>query len=350
MKKTFYAAKINVHQEIFSNKLQKIIQVNIPNAILKMPSIKVNSYNLSFTDVKEIKHEDQRLIIGNVTKSKHASQKVRIGSTTNIVTSEHELAYTSFFIYHPLNEIIVYEVNSSIRDKDFRNFFTQFLSKDRSIGEVKIQPVPEPYRIRNELESMDKITTVHFKLIHPNPGKKEFNMYNSIIQEAKLKELDIKMVNDKGLKLTEGSQEEKTEEVNLEERPRKLIPYTEDDDKNEAQILEDESASLVADENNDKDVEHSNTTVKKYNDPIENGIALVESGYGSIDIKGYDITRVKGKGNRTRRQIKNRKFSSVDSVRRITVSEMSVEPLINRLFKFILDVKEKFNSKEDDDE
>ncbi|MGG1639762.1 hypothetical protein ACIFQM_00405, partial [Paenibacillus sp. NRS-1782] len=295
---------------------------------------RVNTYNLSFTDVEEIEHEKNKLIVGNITKSKHAPQKVRIGSTTGVVRSEYELARTSFFVYHPQNEIIVYEVNSSIKDTDFRVFFTKFLSKDHLIGEVKIKPVPEPYQIRTELESIQTITSVHFQLIHPNPGKKDFNLYNQIIHENKLKELDIKMVNNQGLQLKALPKvEQLTERDNFE--PIILSTYIELDE-----IEERKQETVSTEESKDEE----------YTQSIENGIHLVESGYGSVEIKGFDIVTLPGKGKKSKKRKKKRTFSSNRSVRKITTNEYSQNGLITRILNFIIDVREKASAKGEADD
>lgn len=328
MKKTFYAAKINVHENIFSQNLQEIIRVHIPKAILAMPTIKVNSFNLSFTDAVEIVHDGHTLIIGNITKSKYASQKVKIGSSTNYVKSEHELAKTSFFVYHPENEIIAYEVNSSITDKEFRSFFTTILSRDNNIGEVKIKTIPEPFKIRSEIQAMQTVTTIHFHLIHPNPGKKAFNLYNKIIQDNKLKELEIKMNNNKGLVLKPQALVTEQSKVQLPNEEIVLPTFID-----------------LTDVGNDKavpnPVDNREFEVEEFTESIENGISLVESGYGTVDIKGYDEITVEGKRKRTKKIKRNRFFSSKKSVRMIKTDEYSQERLLTRILNFIVDVKNK---------
>lgn len=345
MKKTFYAAKVNVHENIFNQNLENIIHKFIPEAILKMPTIKINSYNLSFTDAKEILFDGTRLIVGNITKSKYASQKVRIGSSTNIVRSEHELARTSFFVYHPQNEIIVYEVNSFIKDQDFRDFFTKFLSRDPEIGEVKIKPVPEPYKIRSELESIEIVTAVQFQLIHPNPGKTEFNLYNQIIQEARLKELDIKMVNSQGLQLEDMSETQMHDKISNNETIE-LKTYIELEEIQGSEKVSQYKTSIEDSLKKDS----SNMVNRKYTRSIENGIALVESGYGSVEIKGFDIVTTPGKGKRLKKKKKNRTFSSSKSIRKITTNISNENGLLSRILNFIIDVKEKYSEKEAYDE
>ncbi|WP_028592379.1 hypothetical protein [Paenibacillus massiliensis] len=328
MKKTFYAAKINVHENIFNQNLQEIIRVHIPKAILAMPTIRVNSFNLSFTDVVETIFEGNRIIAGNITKSKHSSQKVRIGSSTNIVKSEYELAKTSFFVYHPESEIICYEVNSSINDDEFRSFFTKILSRDNIIGEVIIKTIPEPYKIRSEIQAMQTVTTIHFQLIHPNPGKDAFNLYNKIIKDNQLKELEIKMFNKKGVVL------------------RSTLPVIEEfSGQNEEVII----LKPYIDLNEEKDKSMPNpifdngAETGEFNESIENGISLVESGYGAVSIKGFDEITIPsaGKGKRKKKIKKNRFFSSQRSVRMIKTDEYSQERLIRRIINFIQDVKNK---------
>lgn len=80
--RVFYAAKINIHGNIFSQDLDELIKVHIPRVILESDSIKVNTWNWSFTDIENKEINGRQLITGNVTKSKHTTQKVRMGQKT----------------------------------------------------------------------------------------------------------------------------------------------------------------------------------------------------------------------------------------------------------------------------
>lgn len=290
-KRVFYAAKVNVHAHIFSQNLQELISFHIPRVILEAPSIKVNSFNWSFTDTKELFHDNHRIIIGNVTRSKHTNQKVKIGHKTDKIRSEYEIARTAFFVYHPESEILVHEVNSSIPDDAFRIFFTKLLSRDPYIGDVVIKAIPEPRKIRDEILMMNVVTDLHFNLIHPNPGKPEHNLYQQLIREQKLKELEIRMSNKlEGIKLTD----------------------------------------------NDFDLDGN----VKFSENIESGINLVESGYGTVDVRGFNPQIIEGK----KKQLVRKKplfFTSRKSIRMIKTIDYDENRLRSRIVSFILDIKNK---------
>jgi len=292
-KRTFYAAKINIHGNIFSQNLQELIHIYIPNTILESVPIKVNTWNWTFTDVKEVISNDRKIIVGNVTKSKYQNQTVRINTVTKRVKSEHELAYRAFFVYDPIGEILAHESTSSISANEFIYMFKNLLSRNPLIGEVKIVPVPEPFMIRKEILSIEKLTQVNFHLIHPNPGKQEFNLYQRMIKENRLKELDIKMTNKDGLDLSSK-----------------------------------ETITNV----------HENKPT--FTNAIEDGIALVEAGYGQVEVRGYDEVKIQGKKKElTRKQ--RRAFSSKRSVRTLKSSERDNSRLLPRIVDFILDVINK---------
>ncbi|MDY0404654.1 hypothetical protein P5G51_003870 [Virgibacillus sp. 179-BFC.A HS] len=243
----FYAAKINIHGNIFSQDLENLIYNHIPRVLLESTTIKIHTWNWTFTDVEKINYNEQILITGNLTKSKHVNQKIRKGNKTSTVNSDDELAQTSFFVYDIKNEILAHEKTGSIDIVDFRNVFTDILGRDEYVGEVKIYPIPEPYKIREEISTMEKLTSLKFYLIHPNPGKKEFNLYQKIIKENSLKELDIGMENKDGFEITKTA-----------------------------------VGTAAQDE-------------PKFNSTVEAGIELVESGYGDIKVKGYNTYIKKGK-------------------------------------------------------
>ncbi|WP_058300597.1 hypothetical protein [Gorillibacterium timonense] len=294
-KKVFYASKVNVHANIFSQNLNDIIEIHIPRAILSAPSLKKGSYNWSITDVNKVLVEGSELITGNLTKSRYASMKKRDGMNTKDIVTDFEVAHTSRFFYHPVSEIIVHEFSSYINEEDFISIFQQLIGRDVYIGEIKVILIPEPHKIRSELKSIQKVTSIHFHLIHPNPGKKEFDLYNNLINQHDLKELDLCMANRDGMKIS---------------------------DKNDPDHL---------------------------TDAIESGIQLVETGYGGVDIKGFDEVKVKGK-RKDKIVREQRAFLSRKSIRKITVNEFGEEVLLSRIRSFILDVKDKVVNKGDEDD
>ncbi|QIC07641.1 hypothetical protein GOP56_19950 [Brevibacillus sp. 7WMA2] len=318
-KRTFYAAKINVHENIFSQDLDKIIEYEIPKTIMESKTIKLKSWNWTFTDINQIIHQGRKIIFGNVTKSKYKQLKVRIDTVTTNVISEHELAYTAFFIYDLESEILAHESTSSISVKEFLNLFTYLLSQNPVIGEVIIKSITEDQFIRKELLSIQKVTQIQFHLIHPNPGRrKSFNLYQKMIHQNRLKSLDIKMTNKDGVEIIE-----------------EQLDFKNDSEKDTS------TTDQHSDTSTHEKHESSNTTLgKKLTTYIEYGIQLVESGYGEIKIKGFDETIRKGK---TKNYIdkKPRNFSSENSIRRINVTEDEPVRLRSKLVTFILNVIKK---------
>ncbi len=283
----FYASKVNVHAHIFSFDLDEIINKHIPRVINQAPSLKIGSFNWAITDVKQLPHTDDGVfIMGNMTKSKPATLKKVNGSSTEDVTTDFDVGKVAAFVYHSKSEILVHEVNSYITEENFTGVFERLIGKDIYVGDIKVIPIPEPHKIRAEILSMQKVSSIHFHLIHPNPGEKEFNLYNNLIDEHNLKELDLRLMNKDGMKIKENEDQE------------------------------------------------------EFTDTIESGIQLVESGYGEVDIRGYDEVRVKGR-KRDRIERKKRSFFSKRSVRKITVNEFGEETLISRIKSFIDDVRAK---------
>ncbi|MED3965016.1 hypothetical protein [Niallia taxi] len=291
-KRTFYAAKINVHENIFSLELNEIINTHIPRVIMESKPIKINSWNWSFTDVLQMQNNNENILIGNVTKSKFTSQKVKIGDKTEKRKTDFELAHTAFFVYDPQSEILAHESTGSISAQEFRELFTKLLSRDPMVGDVVINPIPVPQHIRSQLLTIDNITHIGFYLIHPNPGKDEFNSYQDIINDAGLKELVIQMENKDGFNvLSKQASENKPEFISS----------------------------------------------------VENGISLVESGYGTIDVKGYNEVIVQGK-RKDRIEKSKKKFSSRKSVRHVILNEIDNLSLVSKLCSFIKLSKNKVNS------
>lgn len=287
-KRKFYIAKVNIHGNIFSQNLEELINVHIPRVILNPKEIKINTWNWSFTDVATFEIEEKKFIIGNVTKSKYKNQKIKDGAKTFIHPSENELAETAFFVYDPESELLVHQSNASISAMEFQNFFTLLLSRDTHVGEVVINPIPVPYRIKEELKGYDKITRISFHLIHPNPGKKEFNLYNRIIHDVQLKELDIDMKNKDGIDIF-------------------------------------------------SDKKHSSENL---NEVIEDGIKLVENGYGDIDINGYNEHTIQGK-KRPKKVKQPKRFKSASSVRFLTLIDGDLDRTVAKIYDFMKDVISK---------
>ncbi|MBN8434690.1 hypothetical protein JF536_11345 [Priestia flexa] len=280
----FHIAKINISQNIFSQNLNDLISIHIPRVIMNPETLRINSWNWSFTDVEQTKINNIELITGNVTKSKKMKQKIKDGSHTREKQLDHETAMTSFFIYEPQSELLVYEVTGSITSDQFIQLFTKLLSRDVYVGAVVIKPLTKPFHIKEAIYTFDKVTQIEFNLIHPNPFKEEFNLYQDIIDANNLKHLNIEMENRDGIKI-------------------------QDDDAK-----------------------------SNFTPTIENGIALVEKGYGDIQVKGFNEIVVKGK-KKNKITKKKKSFSSAKSQLIHKTKENSKPNLLKELLSFILSVK-----------
>jgi hypothetical protein len=298
-RRVFFAAKINVHENIFSQDLEKIIYEHIPRVILQSSApIKVNTWNWSFTDVESLDFIGKNILVGNITKSKIVKQKVRIGTKTLKKSTENEIAHTAFFVYDPFTEILAHEVTGAITKNDFMKLFAQLLSSDPYVGDVRVISIPVPQKIRTELLLIENITEIKFDLIHPNPGKKEFNTYQRLIKDSSSTELSVKLSNPRGIKV-------KSEETNP-------------------------------------------VSTNEFVDSIEDGIYLVESGYGTVGVKGFNEVQIPGKRKKFITKKKTKRFSSSNSYQQIKTDETDHSKLVNRIIQFIKNVKDKDSGNEDD--
>ncbi|SFG09488.1 hypothetical protein [Sporolactobacillus nakayamae] len=341
----FIAEKINVHENIFSQDLDNIISYHIPRAIQEMPTIRHNSWNCSFTDVSKRVINNIPILFGNLTKSKQMKQKIKEESITREKVTEDELAQTALFIYEPGSEILVHEVNSQIDAEEFKKIFEKILSKDLHVGDVIIMPIPVPQKIRYELSLIEKITKIKFEFIHPNPGSKEYNIYSSLIAINNAKKFKLEYMNKDGIKISGAKKikikkktvsEEEDLLKALSEMNQKEIDNTstaETDKSSSKQPIELNSTSSVIEDQQDE-------TDKPFNKSIEDGIELVESGYGTVSATGYTSTYVQSQ-NKRKKHNKKRSFSSSNSIQQINTDEHDIDKLLSKIHNFIARVKSK---------
>lgn len=275
----FYVAKINIHGNIFSQDLNKLIHEEIPRVIRDADTIKINSWNWSFTDITTNVSDGQSYFTGNLTKSKKKKYKAKIGSETYQKQSEDEMAETAFFLYLPDKEILIHESTSEINKKNFIQVFTQLLSTNHVIGKVIINHIPIRNDIRQEIKSIEKVTELNISLIHPNPGKSEYNLYNKLIFENQLKTLDIDMKNQDGI-----------------------------------HVLDEDS--------------------QEFTQNIESALTLVEAGYGSIGVKGHDTKVVQGKRKQRIEKIP-RKYDTSKSIQNKKITDTDPEITTKKLLDFV---------------
>lgn len=283
-KHIFYFAKINVHEKIEDKNLKNIINSEIPRVIKNATDLKIGQSTISFTDVEEITIVDTNFIRGNLTTSKKENLRVKDGRTTYLEKSDKELANSAMFLYAVESEILAFETIANINQKKFIELFTKLLGQDSKIGEVKINIIPEDYKIVQELIIPDKIKSIEFSLIKPNPRARQYNTYKRIIDETSAKKATIKI----------------------------------EDIKDGLEVKIDD---------------HGKVETKS----IEDGIELVEKGYGTVEIRSESYTRVpSGKKRKTTKKItKLRKFNSSKSYKFKAFTNKFQEDVVNSIYDFI---------------
>ncbi|WP_017379778.1 hypothetical protein [Paenisporosarcina sp. TG-14] len=277
-KKKFYFAKVNVSENIFSPDVNTIINELIPMAIRNHSSIISNNESqFSFTDTDEILVNNRLYIHGNLTKAKKMKLLIKDGETTKIKIYDDLGAKVVKFIYDIENEVIVYCPTSDINENHFIKFFQELVELDLRIGEIKIIPYSTKNSIREKIKSFEVVTELNFYLIKPNPGKKEFYDFEKIIDENNLKELNLKMYNEQGIK------------------------YNKEENEND------------------------------FTDSIESGLSLVESAYGTVEVKGYNKVRVPVPGKKDKINKKIARATSATFNRFISVRETDVRDIIKKI-------------------
>lgn len=284
-RKRFYFAKLNVSENIFSPDIYTIIHELIPKAIRNHSAvISYKSNEFSFTDTKEIEINGRIFIHGNLTKAKKMKALIKDGESTKIKTYDDLGAKVAKFFYDIENEIVVYSPTSDISEHHFIKFFQELVELDINIGEIKIIPYTKENSIRDKIKSFDIVTELNFYLIKPNPGKKEFFDFERIIDDNNLKELDLKMFNEQGIK------------------------YNKDGINNE------------------------------FTDSIESGLSLVESAYGTVEVKGYNRVKVPVPGKKDKINKRRVTATSAKFNRFITIRETDVRGIIKKISQEILNI------------
>ena len=326
--KTFYFAKVNVHENIFSEDLDNIIKNEIPRVIESATDIKLNSSTISFTDIIKTQIEDKTIIMGHVTNSKKEKMRFKEGPTTYFTMSEKEIANSALFIYDIESEILAFTTASKISIADFITYFTKLLSQDPMVGTVIIKTLPERYDLIKEFKVLDKITSVKFSLIQPNPRTRHYNLYNKIIGETKAKTLDVTIKED-----SDGIDIGVTKKVSNQK-----ITQEEDSPKQLTLPLEESTSLQMQDESSNQ--EFSNDE-EQFNQPISDGIELVNNGYGEIVIKGETYSYISQGGKRKKeKKISHKKtFKSKESIKKLAVKGLDTFRAINKVVQYIKDLK-----------
>lgn len=285
--KKYYFSKLSVSGNIFSPNVNVIINELIPEVILnKNNAITYYKSQYKFTDTYKIEVDGNTYIHGNLAKAKKVKALIIEDGNTKEKEYDDLGASVAEFIYDITTEVVAYRPTSDIKNENFVKFFKELIETDIRIGELKLIPYTKKNKIREVIRSFDVVTELNFYLIKPNAGRKEFYDFENIILENNLKELDLKMANKEGIK------------------------YTKDEDENE------------------------------FTDSIESGISLVESAYGTLDVKGYNKTRIKVPGKKDKINKKKGNATSAKFNRFLTVHETDVRDIIRKIgqeIKKILD-------------
>jgi len=280
--KVFYFAKINIHGNIFKPNLEELIHTEIPRVIESAKDIKLKNSTISFTDIIRKEINNRVVLIGHLTNSKKEKLRFKNGSNTFVSNTDNEVANSAMFIYDLKSEILTFTTTTKIGVHQFIKHFTNLLSQDEVVGKVVIKLIPEEYDIIEEIKAIDKITFLKFSLIHPNPGKRHYNMYQKMVKETSSKEIEISFKDEKdGLNI--GTEEE---------------------------------------------------TIG--NETISDGIQMVQSGYGEIEFRGENISYVEsGKIRKTKKRLINKKrFNSKNSNKKLHVKGVSSTKAIEKVINY----------------
>ena len=281
--KTFYFAKINIHGNIFKPNLDELIEEEIPRVIENAQEIKLKHSTISFTDINRLNIDGNITIIGHVTNSKKERLRYKDGTKTFVASTEHEVANSAMFIYDLKSEILAFTTASKISVNSFIDYFTNLLSNDDKVGKVIIKLIPENYDIIKEIKSVEKITYIKFSLIHPNPGKRHYNLYKQLVKDTSSREMEVS--------------------------------FKDDADGLTVKIEEDQIKT----------------------DAIKYGVDLVESGYGEIEMRGENYSYIEsGKNRRTKKRVsKKKRFNSKTSNKKLSLKGIRTSAAIKKVTEYI---------------
>lgn len=292
MKQTKYlAAKVNIHGNIFSRNVDELIDIHIPNAILSYPEIYFRKWSWGFTNLQKIQVNNEEIIKGNLTKyTVNPKETVKDGNKVKVITSPLTIARTAFFVYHIKKEIVVFENTSEITPENFTKMFAKLISKHECIGEIIVNFIPEEKVIENELKKIETLTYLKFSIIHPNRSREDFDLYQKVIEENKSKKVELTMRNSEGLNIM-------------------------------------------------KEIDNEEEGKGQFNDVVQDGIKLINKGYGDVKASGFKKIVVHGKGKKGKIKKQNQKFSSNNSITNMETAETDENKLITKMVSFIINIK-----------
>lgn len=195
----FIASKVNIHENIFSENVESLIRL-IPTAILNKPEISQGNFKWKITETNEIEEDGYTFIYGDLVRSRSESVEILKGDDLQEYPIP-DRAYTSRFVYEPVNEILIFEETSKIRRDDFVEIFEKLIQKsDIQIGEVVISYINKTEDLVEKILSLDVLTKIEFEFIHPNfHQKKAFRSLASILAEENAKRMQLNLENKDGL-------------------------------------------------------------------------------------------------------------------------------------------------------
>lgn len=275
----FLAAKVNINANIFSANMKELIPL-IPDAILKKPEIKKNSWTWKFRDLKEFHDDGTRYIYGNLGKSRQEVVTVDEGDKTGIYTIPKPVASNSQFLYDSNSEILIFEETGKIGRDDFIEMFERLVFQSNiNIGEIKVTLIPIKEIVYKEIMSIDLLTRIEFDFIPPNfMGKKDFKSLHQIIKDENATRMKTIFENDKGL--------------------------------------------------------------NKEGDFIKEGIEMVSHSYGEVKASGFNYVPSRSKRKKTVK--KKTGYNSKNSIHMRYIKEKDDEKRVSALKQFILDIKHLF--------
>ncbi|ASS75753.1 hypothetical protein CIG75_12675 [Tumebacillus algifaecis] len=163
MKKKYLAAKININENIYGDNVTEMIQM-IPDAIKAAKHLQVKQWTWSFSDIGEI---DDGLLHGKLSKArKEIKETLDLKTKTTQHTVIPNSSESSFFIYDPVNEILIFEETSKLNRETFIEIFQRLVYLGNiNIGNIVIKLVPRKDELYSKIKGIEVLTKIEFDLI-----------------------------------------------------------------------------------------------------------------------------------------------------------------------------------------
>lgn len=197
MTRKFFAAKVNVNENIWSGILDELIK-RIPESIKNKPTKKIGQWTWRFIDIAE---SEEGFIYGNLSRSHNEEKKVVTNNNTTGLHVIPEATYNSFFIYEPIKEILILEETSQIERYTFIERFSALVyTGDPTIGNIEIVFFQGDEDLYTRLLGFEVVTKIEFDILPPNfMGKREFGDIDEILKAAEGTKLKYAVENKNGI-------------------------------------------------------------------------------------------------------------------------------------------------------